>query len=276
MESIEQEFAAVEEAAAAAAKSASDLLRRARTLEKAAKEGSIAAIRREKGRLTEAMEAAREAAGAVESSWSVEESEEEAYLRDQYAGELIREAAAQGLTIIPGSGGLMASPSIASVASGQRVLILDNKQTSNIRPSAVAKRLLPTQRKFLDQRTRASTRSKALLETLYAVYKELTRGDAVGRLGGTQGPLVALDRIYAVVTALPGGTSQYTRQDFARDIYILAAAGVTTTADGAAASFSAGSTGARQPGRTFRFADENGNPVSYYGVQFTTESGDAG
>ena len=79
------------------------------------------------------------------------------------------------------------------------------------------------------------------------------------------GGIVPLAEVYAMFTSLPGSSLQYTKTDFARDIYLLDSSGVTTTKSGAAGEFPF-STAAKSSTRIFSFVDRAGNLLSYYGV----------
>ena len=92
-------------------------------------------------------------------------------------------------------------------------------------------------------------------------------------LRGAVGRVITLLRVYSMLTSLPGATLEYTRTDFARDLYLLDTSGLTNTRTGATASFHA-STGARSPRAQdiFTFVDSDGRDVQYYGIRFTEAS----
>ena len=69
------------------------------------------------------------------------------------------------------------------------------------------------------------------------------------------------------MTLLPGAAREYSRQEFARDIYLLDRGGVTTTRRGYVVSFPA-STGARA-GAAMRVVTESGQEKVYYGLAFS-------
>ena len=144
---LEQAFADVEGAAEAALKSAKDLESLAKRLQKAAKEGNIAAIKREQGRLDGALSALSEDVSAAARSWTLEEAEEEALIRDGYADELREAAAERGLTLHERDGRLFASPSIVRVLPSERAVRIDRKQVSAIRPSHLAQLLAENQKR---------------------------------------------------------------------------------------------------------------------------------
>jgi hypothetical protein len=72
--------------------------------------------------------------------------------------------------------------------------------------------------------------------------------------------------IYRLLTLLPGQAREYSRQEFARDIYLLHRGGVDTTRSGARVSFPI-SRGVR--GKILTVIDENGEQRRYYGIRFT-------
>ena len=79
--------------------------------------------------------------------------------------------------------------------------------------------------------------------------------------------VVRLLDMYNLLTLLPGQSRDYSRQEFARDIYLLDQSGVTTTRDGATVSFPA-STGTRVPAATLRIVTQGGQEKLYYGIAF--------
>lgn len=263
---LEQAFADVEGAAEAALKSAKDLEGLARRLQNAAKQGNIAAIKREQDRLGDALSALGENVSVAADSWTLDEADEEACIRDGYADELREAAAERGLTLHERDGRLFASPSIVRPLPGERAVRIDRKQDSAIRPSRVAQLLAENQKKP------GKYPVARFLEALYAVYVDIVRGDesASRLMPGKQGRVVPLARIYRLFTSLPGQRRDYTNVDFARDLYLLETSGVTTTKSGAAASFPA-STGMRNPkaGDVFTFVDSDGRDAQYYAVRFT-------
>ena len=111
MEGFEQAFSDTEVAAAVAAKSATDLGKLAKQLEKAAKEGNIGAVKRASARFDAALRDVEQAANSAARSWTLTDAEEQQHLRDGYASELQRVASEQGLNIYERDGRLIASPS---------------------------------------------------------------------------------------------------------------------------------------------------------------------
>lgn len=263
MASFEQAFSDMEKAAASTAKSATDLTKLARALEKAAKDGNIAAAKRAQRGMSEAISALqREVAGSVES-WPFGEDAEQQYLSDGYGQELRDVAAGKGLEIYERDGRLIAHPSVLRVLPSARAVRIDKKQVSTIRPSRLTDILLDIQRK--PPRFPAGR----FLEALYQVYAEITREDDSGRLTtARQGRVVQLERVYRLFTSQPGSEREYNRTDFTRDLYLLDRDGPKTTQRGMQVSFPA-SSGTRGSQGVFSFVAPDGQVVTYYGIQFS-------
>ena len=267
MDGFERAFARTEDAAAAAVKSAADLGKLAKQLEKAAKEGNIGAVKRVSERFDAALRDVEQAANSAAQSWALTDAEEQQHLRDGYASELQRVASEQGLNIYERDGRLIASPSIVRILPADKAVRIDRKQSSTLRPSALVGLLVANQNKP------SKYRSDRFLESLHEVYRELIREDSSDRmLKVPVGRVIPLLRVYNMLTSLPGAALEYTRTDFARDLYLLDTSGLTKTRNGATASFHV-STGARARGNElFTFVDADGRDAQYYGIRFSEAS----
>ena len=262
MESFEQAFGATEEAADSALKAATDLVKLIRQLQKAAREGNIAAIRKTQDRLDADLKSLGQAVDNAGRSWPLEAQEEQRRFNDGYIDELRHAASERGLKIHKRDGRLIVHPSIVQVLSRERAIRIDRKKVSAIRPSHVAGILRAAQSK------KSRHRPERFLESLHEVYSELVKEEFSGRPKQSgSGRVVPLDRIYKLLTSLPGSSRDYTRTDFARDLYLLDTSGLTRTREGAAVSFPA-STGTRGAKGLFTFVGPDGQDVPYYGVRF--------
>ena len=263
MVSFEQAFSDMEKVAASTVKSAADLTKLARALEKAAKDGNIAAAKRAQLGMNEALNALRqEVANSVES-WPFGDDEEQQYLTEVYAQELRTVAAERGLEIYERDGRMIAHPSVVRILPGLRAVRVDRKQISTIRPTRLTDILLDNQRK--PPRFRADR----FLESLHQVYAEITREEGPNRMvTGRQGRVVELERVYRLFTSLPGSDREYDRTDFTRDLYLLDRDGPRTTRRGLQVSFPA-SSGTRGSRGVFSFVAPDGQVVTYYGIQFS-------
>ena len=263
MDNFEQGFRDAERAAGSTLKSATDLVKIARQLHKAAKDGNIAAIKRTQSRLDDALGNLRQAVGNAVESWPFDDGEEEQYLKDSYTTELRRAASEQGLEIHERDGQLISYPSIVRILPGERAVRIDRKKVSTIRPSYLTGILLQNQEKP------GRYPAGRFLEALYQVYSELAKEDSSDRLmKGSPGRVVPLARIYRLFTSMPGSGRDYTPMDFARDLYQLETSGVTKTKSGATVSFHAAAATRGTKG-VFTFVGPKGQDVQYYGVRFT-------
>ena len=253
----------MEKSAASTVKSAADLTRLARALEKAAKDGNIAAAKRARQGMNAALNAlSQEVANSVES-WPFTEDEEQQYLGESYAQELRDFAAGRGLEIYERDGRMIAHPSVVRVLPGSRAVRIDRKQVSTIRPSRLTDILLANQRKP------ARFPAARFLESLYGVYAEITREEGPNRMNtGRQGRVVELERVYRLFTSLPGSDREYDRTDFTRDLYLLDRDGPKTTRRNQQVSFPA-SSGTRGSRGVFSFVAPDGQVVTYYGIRFS-------
>ena len=227
MQGFERGFADTERAAALTAKSASDVAKVAKQLEKAAKTGSINALRKAQVDLNAALGILRQEVANADGAWPFRPEEEESYLKDGYVTELKEVAASQGLQIFERDERLIAHPSILRVlptTRDTRAVQLDKKQISTIRPTYLATLLLANQRKP------ARFNTGDFLNSVYTAYSKLIRNRTSQSLSGENiRPTVPLSEIYDMFTIAPGSGRDYSRTDFARDLYRLDTEGPNET-----------------------------------------------
>jgi len=263
--SLERAFGDTERAAEAAFRAARGLSSQVKALERAAKTGNIAAIKREQSRLGEALAELEQEVQNAASAWPFSDEEVEQYLKEGYADELQAAAADAGLKIYEREGNLFSYPSVLRVLPRENAVRVDRKKSSTIRPSHLAEQLLKSQ-------TKTSGFSPAqFLESLYAVYTNVLSREDSGRLVKSNGIVVPLIKVYTIVTALPGARREYDRSDFARDIYMLDAEGPRQTRRGATVSFPSSTGTRRRSGDLFTFVGPEGESVEYYGLRFSEE-----
>ena len=258
MAGFEQGFADTERAAASTVKSAGDVSRAARALERAAKTGSINAMRRAQAELHTAISALNQEAANAGNCWPFQPDDEEGYLREHFSEELRAESQARGLRIHQRDEQLIASPSIIRVLPAARAVRIDQKQVSTIRPSHLAGLLRASQEKP------ARFNGRNFIEALHSAYTILISGQLPQqRLEGSQFPAIPLARVYELITVMPGASREYSRTDFARDLYRLDTDGPKTTRRGNRLQFHSG----RQS--SIAFVDRDGRTITYYNVAFT-------
>lgn len=251
--SFEQACADTQRAAEGVAKAANVLVRAARQMAKAASEGDVGKIRKAMEGLETAALAARQEARNATTAWPFTAEHEEALLRDAYEQELIAAGKERGLKIRHQDGQLVAFPSLVRIVPEQRALLIDRTRVTAIRPSRVAELLLENQSK------KPRFKPEQFIEALYRAYLLV-----VGR-SGTSGTTLA--QVYKAFTLLPGSAREYSKSDFARDLYFLERSRVSTTKTGARLSLPA-STGTKASASLFTFVGPEGDQVTYYGIKF--------
>ena len=266
MISLEQAFSDTENAAGTALKAARGLTTQARALERAAKTGNIAAIKREQKRLTEALNVLQQEVQNAAASWSFSDEEVERYLYERYTDELRGAAADVGLKVYERDGNVFSYPSVLRVIPRESAVRVDRKKNSAIRPTQLAEMLLKNQTKS------SGYSSNRFLESLYTVYSGILNREDSGRLMKSTGIVVPLIKIYGLMTALPGANREYDRSDFARDIYMLDANGPRRTRRGATVSFPSSTGTRRKSSDLFTFVGPEGQSVEYYGLRFSEDA----
>ena len=263
MPTFEQGFADSENAADSVLQTLGNATKLARELRKAAQDGNIAALRRTAERLEDSLTLIRQEIANAAGAWPFRPEEEQGYLQEQYAGELMEEARKKHLQMYDRDGRLIAHPSVLRVMPGERgerTVQINRKQTSAIRPTkivAVLEGLQQRPPRFSPQR---------FLESLYVAYGELAGTSTTDRLKlGGVGQVIPLRTIYSLFTGLPGANRDYSQLDFASDLYSLEESGVKEVRSGARISFPSSA----RSSRAISFVGPDGEPVIYYGIQFT-------
>jgi len=263
---FEQGFSDAERSAEIATKSAAKAEAFARSMQKAARVGDINTWRRAARQLEAQLEALVDEVAAARKAWPFEEEAEVAYLQDAYRDELKAAASAAGVNLAERDGQLVCSPSIIRIQPGDRSVRIDRRRITWLRPSALVAELKKSQARP------SGFQAQRFLETLAEAYRLLIDG---APRASTQkrpfdvAPVVQLEKIYSALTLQPGSEREYTRTDFARDLYLLDASGIAETRRGERVSFPA-SSGTRS-GKTFQFITPDGASKTYYGIRFTKE-----
>jgi hypothetical protein len=184
----------------------------------------------------------------------------EGYLSSgEFAKELIECARKQGVNIREQDELLYCYPSLVRVIPGVQCVKIDKVKEARLRPSVLVALL-----KAIQQRP-VRFRPDRFLESLYEAY-QLLNPPQKGKLVHV-GKTIRLLRVYEVLTLLPGEANDYTKAEFARDLYLLDRSGVTKTRKGADVDFPA-STGTKVPSATITVITENGREKTYYGISF--------
>lgn len=253
---FEQAFADAERSAVTAGKAGALIVSAARQMQKAAQQGDIGKLRRAAERLGLVSDAARQDVANARNAWPFTEGEERDYLANDYVKELQDEASRAGLKIYERDSNLLAFPSVVKLMPSELAVRIDKKRIPTIRPGYLVRLLLANQKK----KPRQS--ADKFIECLYETYKIITAGDRAF-------PVVKLSQVYRMLTLLPGSKNDYTKSDFALDLFTLDRSGLGSTSSGAMISLPA-STGTRGGGGDlFTFVAPDGEVKTYFGLRFT-------
>jgi hypothetical protein len=254
---FESALSATEGGAEAALKSAGGLTRELRKAKAAAASGQVRELRRA---LDAAAVVADELSAAVKEAQAAFDFDEAAYLASgSYAKELLALAAQRGVAMFEEDERLLCYPSIMRVVPGDAVIEVDRRRERRLRPSVLIGLLAAAQQR--PPRFRADH----FLESLASGYELV-----VAQAGKKPDAVVRLTDIWAVLTLLPGQGSQYTRPEFARDLYLLDQGGVRPSRDGRTLRWHA-SSGTRTAGVLTTVA-RSGQQQRYWGVSFSAQA----
>lgn len=194
-----------------------------------------------------------EAAGAADelrSRWSFDA---QAHLASgEYTKELLATAADAGLQIFELDERLICYPSIVSVSPSDVSVVVDKKKDRRLRPSVVVRHLASIQQRP------PKFKAEAFLQALVKGY------DLVAPRPGAA---VMLVEVYAALTLLPGSARDYTKAEFARDLYLLDRSGITTAKDGREMSLPASAL-TRNTGGVLTTVAQGGQVKVYAGLSF--------
>ena len=257
IETLEQALAAVERVTDSALDAAAQLTRTLRRLRAAAQVGNVRDLRAALTAAAQAAARARNEANDAAESWTFDE---EAYFASgAYTRELLAAARDDGLQMFERDERLYSYPVLVRVSPTDRAVFVDRTRERRVRPSVLVRHLRDVQGRP------ARFRPEAFLEALFTAHGHLARrrGDEATV---ADEPERLLD-VYELLTLMPGAAREYSRQEFARDVYLLDRSGVTTTRRGYVVSFPA-SSGARSAGSAMRVVTEGGQEKVYYGIAF--------
>ena len=252
---FEAALSATEVQATATLQSAAALTRELKRV----KAGSAAGQTRELRPPREAAETlAAQLAEAAQSLRVGYDFDEQAYLASgAYAKELLASAAAAGVDMFEEDERLLCYPSLVRILSDQAALEIDRKRERRLRPSVVVALLAAAQRRG------PRFRPAPFLDSLRIAYELV-----VARDGKKPDAVVRLIDIWALLTMLPGQGREYTKQEFARDLYLLDQSGLATTSRSSRRLRWSASTGTKGAG-VLTTVTRGGQQRRYWGIAFS-------
>jgi hypothetical protein len=254
-ETLEAALVAAEDRSLGAIKAAGAATRELKKARSAAASGETRTLRR-------ALEAAETAAArlsetAAELRRSFDFDEQHHLASGAYTKELLAAAEAAGLAMFEEDERLLCYPSLIRVLAGEAAVEVDRSRDRRLRPSVLVAHLK------VRQEAPPRFKPEPFLESLLGAYELV-----VARGSKRPDAVVRLVDVWAVLTLLPGQGREYTRQEFARDLYLLDQSNVTTTPRvGRTLRWSA-STGTKQGG-VLTTVGRNGQQQRYWGISFT-------
>lgn len=258
--SLEATFEAWESRLGRVEQQAAQVLRAAKQLRRAAREGALAgadaardALRDGAARLTEAI--ARDAEPPALNIPAAFDS-------GTFLTELSDAATQAGVTLVQRDGRITAYPVVLRLEPRNLGVRIGRKLERRLRPTVLAGQL-----KALQQRS-GRFNARSFLDRLLRAYTVLVPDWRTG-----EGPLVALATLYDVLTLLPAAAADYPMEEFLVDLLRLDREPDARSGRGHRFELG-GSTGTKGAKRLTVF-DETGGQHDYYAIRFATEPRDA-
>lgn len=257
MGELEAALAAAEDQVDAALKANGSVTRELKKAKTGAQRGQLRELRRG---LSAAAVLAKEAARAAEEAADSFRFDDQEYLQSgSYARELLDTAAAQDVAMFSTDERLLCYPSVIKLVPGDAAVEIDRRRERRLRPSVLIGLLAATQARP------PRFQPKPFLESLASGY-DLVRSREQQR----DGSVVRLVDVWGVLTLLPGQQRDYTRPEFARDLYLLDSSAVATSKSGRELRWHA-SSGTRGSG-TLATVAKTGQQQLYWGISFQGRS----
>lgn len=253
-ESLEDALDDIERAADGAVRAAAAALTEAKRVKAAAASGQLRALRQSLDSAARLSDLAAATARDLQARWTFDE---QAYFTSgAYTREVLAVAAERGLSAFESDDRILSYPAIVSLSASDTAVLIDKRKDRKVRPSVLVRSLKALQAKP------PKFKPEAYLEALAAVYDLV-----VAHLRVNPGATVKLADIYTVLTVLPGSARDYSRQELARDLYLLDQSGITRIKDGRQLELPASAL-TRSPG-VLRTVTRSGQEKVYAGISFT-------
>ncbi|MEC4679966.1 MAG: hypothetical protein VST67_04620 [Nitrospirota bacterium] len=255
--SLEQALATIEEQAGELVKTTRQVMASFKKIKDAAKVGDLVKLRKF---LEEGKSATLSLGCDFVKTQERFNFDEDSYLAGEaFRQELLSTAQQMGVNLYEHDGYLFSYPVLLKILHKERAVSIDRMRDSRLRPSVLVKRLKEVQNKPL------RFKPNAFLEMLYTAYSLVVAGRGKHLIG--KGTVIPLLELYQLLTLLPWQASEYTRQEFGRDVYLLDKSGTITTKNAHRANFH-GSTGVRDVSKTLTVIAQGGREKTYYGISF--------
>ncbi len=254
--SLEAALARTENDAQNTVKAAAAVASKVKQVLKAAQDGKLRELRSSLDACETTLATLRQQIANTRDNWDFDE---EAYLADgRYLAELVATASRQDVRLYEAEDRLYCYPSLVRIMPTDRAVRIDKTLERRLRPAVLIAHLKDLQRRP------PRFRAEIFLEALYQAYINVAAQHGRELIPGR---VVQLTKLYDLLTLLPGSRKDYSKPEFARDIYLLDKSHVRTTRDGLEVSFPA-ATGTRGGAHTLQIITESGAQKVYYGIAF--------
>ncbi len=216
---LEAALTQFERDAASAVKSLTAALRETKKLQAAVAHGQIRELRTGIDASARLAEQAAQTVSDLRSAWTFDEAEH--FSGGGYTKEVLALAGEQGVQMFESDERILSYPVIVRISAADSTVLIDKVRERRVRPSLLVRTL-----KALQDRP-PRFKAEAFLESLATAY-DLVVAQGGGRLGST----AKLVDVYAVLTVMPGAAREYSKQEFARDLYLLDQTGHVMTKNG--------------------------------------------
>jgi hypothetical protein len=218
-QNLESALDEIERAADASVRAAAAVLAEAKRVKAAAASGQLRALRQSLESVTRLADLAAESAQDMKARWTFDEQAH--FASGGYASEVLEVAGEEGLSAFESDDRILSYPVIVSLSLSDTAVLIDKTKDRRVRPSVLVRTLKALQAKP------PKFKPESYLEALAAAYDLV-----VAHRGVNPGGTVKLADVYTVLTVLPGSARDYSRQELARDLYLLDQSGITRTKDG--------------------------------------------
>lgn len=257
--SIELALEQLERRAVSAEAATKRLLKTVVATKKAAQVGDLSTVHRQLDDVAKISDGVLLEIEGLVASWPLDSAAEQELFEDgSYVRELLEEADGQGLAIIEEDEQLLCYPSLLRLDPARLMILIDRKPFRHARPRVLVAHLKAQQER------QTKFKPGPFLESLFSAWSYARKATARGKTPPSD---VSIDQVYAVFTVMPGSSREYSKQEFARDLYLLEESGERTTKKGATLHFSR-STGARQARGAATVVDRQGRKIVYSSISF--------
>jgi hypothetical protein len=224
------------------------------------KTGSLRELRKTIESAEQAVAALKQQFSNTKNGWNFDTED---YIASKaFPDEILEMSKSLGLKIFEQDERLYCYPFLIRIIPNELAIQIDKTKDKRLRPSTLVSHLKALQNKPV------RFRPEMFLESLFSAYETLIRSRGKDQVG--KGIVIPLLDIYRLLTLLPGQAKEYSRQEFARDVYLLDQSGVTKTKKDFVIRLPA-STGTRSTTGTIRVITREGQDKPYYGISFTKD-----